>query len=153
MLFRSIRLLATIPELTHKEDDPSPWKGFRLGVITPDDVADWMTRVAKGQLLDPDSSKKMFEYLDADPSRLRIARRFPPENLWAGKTGTMSGVRNDSGILRTKRGRFVLVVFTDGSKAEGWGADHPAAVAIADVAKTIVDGWSRSLPEIVAKPE
>ena len=27
----------------------------------------------------------------------------------------MSGVRNDSGILRTGKGRFVLVVFTDGS--------------------------------------
>ena len=151
--FEHIRLLGTIPALSRKEEDPSPWKGFRLGVVTPSEVADWMTRVARGELLDADASKKMFDYLDTDPSRLRIARRFPPADLWAGKTGTMSGVRNDSGILRTKKGRFVLVVFTDGSKAEGWGADHPAAVAIADLARTIVDGWSRSLPEIVAKPE
>lgn len=151
--FAHIRLLGTIPALSRKEEDPSPWKGFRLGIITPGEVADWMTRVAKGELLDAESSKKIFDYLDADPSRLRIARRFPPENLWAGKTGTMSGVRNDSGILRTKKGRFVLVVFTDGSKAEGWGPDHPAAVAIADLAKTIVDGWGHSLPDIVEKPE
>jgi beta-lactamase class A len=151
--FDHIRLFGTIPLLSRKDETPSPWKGFRLGSITPHDVAEWMTRVAKGELLGPESSKKIFEYLDRDPSRLRIARRFPSEYLWAGKTGTMSGVRNDSGILRTKKGRFVLVVFTADSKAEGWGPDHPAVLAIADLAKAIVEGWSRDLPQIVEKPE
>jgi beta-lactamase class A len=151
--FDHIRLFGSIPALSQKDETPSPWKGFRLGSITPHDVAEWMTRVARGELLDAESSKKIFEYLDRDPSRLRIARRFPSEFLWAGKTGTMSGVRNDSGILRTKKGRFVLVVFTAESKAEGWGPDHPAVLAIADLAKAIVEGWSRDLPEIVEKPE
>jgi beta-lactamase class A len=148
-----IRLFGTIPMLSQKDEEPSPWKGFRLGSLTPHDVSEWMTSVAKGQLLDAESSKRIFEYLDKDPSRLRIARRFPPGDLWAGKTGSMSGVRNDSGILRTKKGRFVLVIFTDGSKAEGFGPDHPAVIAIADLAKAIVDGWSRELPDIVEKPE
>ncbi len=151
--FSRIRLFGTIPWLSDKEADPSPWKGFQLGVITPDEVARWMALVAQGELLDAASSKRIFGYLDLDPSRLRIARRFPPSDLWAGKTGSMSGVRNDSGILRTKKGRFVLAVFTDGSKAEGWGPDHPAVLAIADLSKAIVDGWSRDLPEITDKPE
>jgi beta-lactamase class A len=151
--FSQIRLFGTIPVLSQKENEPSPWKGFRLGAVTPHDVADWMTRVARGELLAPGPSKKIFEYLDTDPSRLRIARRFPPGDLWAGKTGSMSGVRNDSGILRTKKGRFVLAVFTDGSQAEGWGADHPSVLAIADLSKAIVDGWSKDLPDIVEKPE
>jgi beta-lactamase class A len=151
--FQHIRLLGTIPMLSQKDEDPSPWRGFRLGILTPHDLEEWMTRVARGELLDPDSSKKIFDYLDKDPSRLRIARKFPSSALWAGKTGTMSGVRNDSGILRTRKGRFVLVVFTSDSKAEGFGADHPAVMAIADVSKAIVDGWSAELPDIVEKPE
>ena len=151
--FSHIRLLGTIPALSQKDEDPSPWKGFRLGALSPHDVAEWMTRVAEGQMIDPETSKKIFEYLDKDPSRLRIARRFPPSALWAGKTGTMSGVRNDSGILRTKKGRFVLVVFTDGSKAEGFGPDHPTILAMADLARAIVDGWSADLPDIVEKPQ
>jgi hypothetical protein len=65
----------------------------------------------------------------------------------------MSGVRNDSGILRTKKGRFVLAIFTAESKAEGWGPDHPAVLAIADLAKAIVGGWSRDLPDVTEKPE
>jgi beta-lactamase class A len=148
-----IHLFGTIPMLSQKDEEPSPWKGFRLGSLTPHDTAEWMTLVARGQLLDAESSKKVFEYLDKDPSRLRIARRFPPADLWAGKTGSMSGVRNDSGILRTKKGRFVLVVLTDGTKAEGFGPDHPAVIAIADLARTIVDTWSKELPDIVEKPE
>jgi beta-lactamase class A len=151
--FAHLRLFGTIPRLSQKGEEPSPWKGFRLGSVTPDEVADWMTRVAKGELLDAASSKKIFEYLDKDPSRLRIARRFPSSDLWAGKTGSMSGVRNDSGILRTKKGRFVFAVFTDRSEAEGWGVDHPSVLAIAELSRVIVEGWSRDLPDIVEKPE
>ena len=146
-----IRLFGTIPTLSMRDDSPSPWKGLRLGSITPHDVAEWMTRVAKGELFDAESSKKIFDYLDKDPSRLRIARRFPSDVLWAGKTGTMSGVRNDSGILRNKKGRFVLVIFTADSQAEGWGPDHPAVLAISNLARAIVDGWSQDLPDIVEK--
>lgn len=151
--FSKITLLGTIPRLSTRGEEPSPWKGFKLGIITAREVGDWMARVALGGLIDAESSKKIFTYLDTDPSRLRIARRFPSEYLWAGKTGTMSGVRNDSGILRTKKGKFVMAIFTADSKAEGFGPDHPAVLAIADVAKAIVDRWSRDLPDIVAKPE
>jgi beta-lactamase class A len=154
MDFRQIRLFAPLPSLAHAHDDPSPWKGFRLGSVSPRDLADWMGRVARGELLDPEASRTIFQYLDKDPTRLRIARRFPSEMLWAGKSGTMRGVRNDSGILRTKKGRFVLVVLTDGSKAEAASsADHPSVLAIADVAKAIVDNWSARLPDIVEKPK
>jgi beta-lactamase class A len=111
-------------------------------------------RVARGELLDGESSQKIFGYLDKDPTRQRIARRFPSEILWAGKSGSMRGVRNDSGILRTKKGKFVLVVLTDQSKADPpSSADHPSVLAIADVAKAIVDAWSKDLPDVVNKPK
>ncbi|MEP6993855.1 MAG: serine hydrolase [Acidobacteriota bacterium] len=151
--FPHIRLLGTLPPYSRREEDPSPWRGLRLGSITPREVAEWMAQVAQGRLLDRESSRKIFEYLDKDPSRLRIARRFPSEILWAGKSGTMSGTRNDSGILRTRKGRFVLVMLTAETKSVGVGPDHPAVLAIADLAKTIVDGWSAGLPDITGKPE
>jgi Beta-lactamase class A len=154
MGFSRIHLFATLPPLARAHDDPSPWKGFRLGSVSPGDLAEWMSRVARGELLDPESSRAVFQYLDKDPTRQRIARRFPSEMLWAGKSGTMRGVRHDAGILRTKKGRFVLVVLTDGSKAEpASSADHPSVLAIADVAKAIVDVWSTRLPDIVDKPK
>jgi beta-lactamase class A len=152
--FPDIRLFALIPSFSTRGEEPSPWKGFRLGSLTPREVALWFERVARGELFDPETSEKIFAYLDKDPSRLRIARRFPPQALWAGKTGSMRGVRNDSGILRTRKGRFVLVLFTDGSTAESASAaDHPSVLAIADAARAIVDTWSRELPDLVEKPK
>ncbi|HEY6147626.1 MAG TPA: serine hydrolase, partial [Thermoanaerobaculia bacterium] len=152
--FPHIRLLARLPSLERSPDAPSPWRGLKLGIITPRETAEWMARVARGDLLDAASSKKIFEYLDKDPTRLRIARRFPSELLWAGKSGTMRGVRNDSGILRTKKGRFVLAVLTDGSDAESpSAADHPSVLAIADVAQAIVSTWMSELPDVAEKPQ
>src|SRR5262249_18493548 len=152
--FHEIRLRGLIPSLSSAHDNPSPWTNFRLGTVTPGEVADWMTRVAEGSLLDAESSRRIFEYLDRDPTRLRIARRFPSEFLWAGKSGTMRGVRNDSRHLRTKRGGFVFVVFTDRSTAtSASSADHPSVLAIADVARAIYDRWAKNLPNIVDKPK
>jgi beta-lactamase class A len=151
--FQRIRLHATIPSLARRGETPSAWTGFHLGDLSPREVVEWMARVAKGELLDQPSSARIFEYLDKDPSRLRIARRFGSENLWAGKTGTMRGVRNDSGILRTRKGRFALAILTDGSQADAASsADHPSVIAIADAARLIVDTWSRELPDLAEKP-
>ncbi len=152
--FPRYRLFAKLPALTHSPETPSPWKGFRLGLLTPRDAAEWMARVARGELLDRASSLRIFAYLDKEPTRLRIARRFPSEELWAGKSGSMHGVRNDAGILRTKKGRFAIAILTDGSDSDSASsADHPSVLAIADVARAIVSAWTRALPDVTAKPE
>jgi len=152
--FRHIRVLTVLPAYPPAPDGPSPWDGLHFGIVTSREVGDWMTHVARRELIDEDSSQRMFEYLDKDPTRQRIARRFPREYLWAGKSGSMSGVRNDAGILRTKKGTFVIVILTDGGSAQAASAaDHPSILAIADVAKSIVDTWSHDLPDIVEKPK
>jgi beta-lactamase class A len=151
--FHHIRLLSALPAYSPPHDQSSGWTGLRLGTVTPREVAEWLARVVQGELLDADSSRRVFAYLDNDPSRMRVARRFPSEDLWAGKTGTMSGVRHDAGVLRTKKGRFVIVILTDGGDKQAVSsADHPSVLAIADVAKTIVDTWSRELPDLAEKP-
>jgi beta-lactamase class A len=152
--FPRIRLLATLPAHADRDAEPSSWNGLQFGSLTPAEVALWYEKVAKGELLDADSSARIFAYLDKDPTRLRAARRFPSGDLWAGKSGTMNGVRNDSGVLRTKKGRFVLVLLTDGSTATATNAaDHPSVLAIADVAKAIVEEWSKDLPDLPEKPK
>jgi beta-lactamase class A len=151
--FQSTRLLSLLPWLDPAADGPR-WTGLRFGLVTPHDVAEWFARVARGELLDAESSARIFRYLDNSPSRARIARRFSSAALWAGKTGTMSGVRNDACILRTEKGRFVLVVLTDGSPGVNDSAPtHPAAVAMGDIARTIVDEWSRNLPDVPGQPK
>ena len=146
--FRNVRLLSVLPWLDPAVPGPR-WTGLRFGVATPGEVALWFSRVATGDLLDEDASRRIFRYLDTAPSRVRLARRFSSAALWAGKTGTMSGVRNDAGILRTGKGRFVLVVFTDASPGGNETSPiHPAVAAMGDIARAIVDEWSRNLPDV-----
>jgi len=150
--FRHLRLLSLLPWLDSTVPGPR-WNGLKFGTVTPREVAEWLARVARGELLDAESSRRMFQYLDTSPSRSRLARRFSSAALWAGKTGTMSGVRNDAGILRTEKGRFVLVVLTGGSSAAQENAvTHPAAVAMGEIGRVIVDEWSRDLPDIAGEP-
>jgi beta-lactamase class A len=151
--FENIRLVSLLPWLEPTADGPR-WTGLRFGLVTPRDVAEWFLQVARGELLDAESSARIFRYLDNSPSRARIPRRFSSTALWAGKTGTMSGVRNDSGILRTGKGHFVLVVFTDGNPGASDSAPtHPAIVAMGDIARAIVDEWSRNLPDVPGMPK
>jgi beta-lactamase class A len=151
--FRDIRLLSILPWFDKSVPGPR-WDELRIGVVTPREVAEWLSRVARGELLDAESSRRMFQYLDRSPSRARLARRFSSADLWAGKTGTMAGVRNDAGILRTAKGRFVLVVLTDGSPATNdSAATHPAALAMGEIARAIVDDWSRELPDLPGEPK
>jgi len=150
--FREIRLLSILPWLDTAHPGPR-WDGLKFGVVTPRDVADWLSRVARGDVLDAVSSRRIFQYLDTSPSRARLARRFSGEALWAGKTGTMAGVRNDAGILRTPKGQFVLVVFTAESPASNENApNHPAAIAMGEIARAIVNEWSRDLPDVAGMP-
>jgi beta-lactamase class A len=150
--FREIRLLSILPWLETSQPGPR-WDGLKFGVVTPREVAEWLARVARGELLDAESSRRMFRYLDTTPSRARLARRFPSAALWAGKTGTMAGVRNDAGILRTAKGRFVLAAFTAESPAANESAaTHPAAIAMGEIARTIVEEWSRDLPDLPGEP-
>jgi beta-lactamase class A len=151
--FTKMTLLSELPWLDPAVEGPA-WKGLRFGVVTPREIADWYARVAAGELLDAESSRRMFVYLDNAPSRSRIARRFSSAALWAGKSGTMSGVRNDSGILRTPKGRFVIVVLTDGNPPANDNApSNPAVVAMGDIARSIVDEWSRDLPDVPGMPK
>lgn len=146
--FANVRLLSVLPWLDPAMPGPR-WTGLQFGVATPGEVALWLSRVAAGQLLDEDASRRIFRYLDTAPSRARLARRFSSAALWAGKTGTMSGIRNDAGILRTPKGRFVIVVFTDGSPGSNESSPiHPAVAAMGDIARAIVDEWSRNLPDV-----
>jgi hypothetical protein len=64
----------------------------------------------------------------------------------------MTGVRNDSGILTTRKGRFVLVVLAD-RIPEGDGAGTTVSRAMGEIAKAIVDAWSVDLPDVTPPPE
>jgi beta-lactamase class A len=147
--FHDIRLVGRIPD-----HDKEPEKWAPLGVMTPRDTAEYYRRVATRTLLDPASDRLIAKLLAVQHTKDRLPRLLlePKDSSWAGKTGSYGSVRNDSGILTTKKGRFVLVAFAD-RIPDARGATTRATRAMGDIAEAIVEDWSASLPDVTLPPD
>jgi len=144
-----IRLVGRIPDAKNEPDRWSP-----LGSLTPRDTAAYFRRLWGSGLLDPAADAAMREFFRAQRTTSRIPRLLLSEktNTWAGKTGSMHGVRNDAGVLTTPKGRFVLVVLAD--RIPDDDGDGPAVTrAMGELAKAAVDAWSATLPDVTLPPE
>ena len=140
-----IELVGRIPGLGSREADAS-WEP--LGRMTPRDTAELWRRAATGTLLDKESSRLAMRLAKDPRTRDRIPRLLlsGPGVGWAGKTGTMDGVRADSGVLTTPKGTFVFAMFAD-RITDAPGASLKASRAMGEIAKEIVDAWSKDLPD------
>lgn len=149
--FPEIRLLGRIPDRDPEETQASRWSGLRLGSMTPRATAELYRRIATATLLGGAADRLIWDVLSTQHQLDRIPRLAGEEtgSKWAGKTGTKRAVRNDSGVLTTRKGRFVLVMFAD-RIPETPGAPIRATQAMGEIAKVIVDGWSRTLPDVPA---
>ena len=138
------RLVGRIP---NKGQEPSKWPS--LGLATPSDTSEFYRRVATRTLLGPASDRLLTSLLAAERTHDRLPRLLLDEHgtSWAGKTGSYGGVRNDSGMLTTKKGRFVLVAFAD-RISDVTAAPARAIRAMGDIAAEIVNEWSASLPDL-----
>ncbi len=144
-----IRLVGRIPDAKNEPDRWSP-----LGSMTPRDTAAYFRRLWAGGLLDPASDFAMREFFRAQRTTSRNPRLLlsGKKNVWAGKTGTMHGVRNDAGVLTTPKGRFVLVVLAD--RIPDDERDGPAVSRVmGELAKAVVDAWSATLPDVTLPPD
>ena len=124
--------------IPNKGQEPPKWPP--LGVVTPRDTAEFYRRVATRTLLGPAGDRLLAKLLATQHTRDRLPRLLldGPGTSWAGKSGGYGGVRNDSGILTTKKGRFVLVAFAD-RIPDTVGGRHPARIApMGEIAAAIV---------------
>lgn len=139
-----IRLVGRIPS---RGNEPPKWPP--LGSMTPRDTAEFYRRVATRTLTGPAGDRLLATLLAAQHTHDRLPRLLldGEGSSWAGKTGSYGGVRNDSGILTTKKGRFVLVAFAD-RIPDAKGRAAVAIRAMGDIAAGIVNNWSASLPDL-----
>lgn len=140
-----IELVGRIPSLGSPEAEAS-WEP--LGRMTARDTAELWRRAATGTLLDRESSHLALRLAKDPRSKERIPRLLLSRRgfAWAGKTGTMDGVRADSGVLTTPKGTFVFAMFAD-EISDAPGASLKASRAMGEIAREVVDAWSQDLPD------
>jgi beta-lactamase class A len=112
---------------------------FGIGKSTPLDMATMLERIERGEIVGPDASKEMIEFLKRNQDNTGMARRLEGIPI-AHKTGALDGLRADVGIVYAKTARIVMAIYVDDIPKPDWSPDNPGSLLIADVAKMLVDG-------------
>ncbi|BEV02475.1 serine hydrolase [Novosphingobium olei] len=106
---------------------------------TPRAMLALLAAIDRGNALSPQSRAVLLDTMTrTSTGRNRIRAGLPEGTLFAHKTGTLSGVTDDVGIVRLPDGRHLaLVIFVTGPEG------HTAhAGLISQIARTIYDGYS-----------
>jgi len=124
-----------------------------LGVATPLDFARFLARLWRGELLPEEATHTMLEIMRIqkyiEPLRRKLpadpyAREFgEPEQAWvASKTGSLSGVRAEVGLVWTPRARWSIAVMTKRGQDRRGTSDNEGALFIAAVSERVYRAWS-----------
>jgi len=81
-------------------------------------------------------------YRDTIPRYLEKLDKTETGSGTASKTGSLNAVRADVAIVAGKKGPMVLSIFTYENTDTGWTADNEGELAIAMLARAIVEAWS-----------
>jgi beta-lactamase class A len=117
---------------------------------TPRDFMTLMSNLYAGRLLSDENTQAMLNIMRVQKYMGNLTR-YIPFNPWArasqdwvaSKTGSILGVRNETGILHTRRGAHVISVMTKGCKDKKWTADNEGTLAVAEVSRGIYDHFYR----------
>ena len=101
-------------------------KGPENNVCTAKAMNELLHKIYNGELFAGDVREIAIDILLKQQFNARLSRFLPPGVKVAHKTGTIGGVRNDSGIIIIgDRNHVILTIFTEWDEAPYW--DKPAA--------------------------
>jgi len=119
--------------------DPERTKKFGLGSTTARETLQLLELLHKGELVSKDACKAMLEHLKKCDDKEKFPRFLPKVVSVAHKTGSVSNVRTDAGILYFKEGPVALVVLTNKNEDTSWSIDNAGNKLCAEMAKAVVE--------------
>jgi len=87
---------------------------LEVNMTTPAEMANAILRIGSGWGFSQASQQEMLKFLRNQKYRWGIIRGLPPGIQVANKTGQLDKILNDAGIVYTKKGNYVLSIFTRG---------------------------------------
>jgi len=127
--------------------DTSASRPWGLGVTTANEQVALLARLARGEP-DAAASAVVLEMLLKQQDRAAIGRWLPEGWQYAGKTGSISELRADVGLLTGPAGQqLALAVFCTAIPQVDWSVDNPGLRAIAGIARRVVDQMGCGEPQ------
>ncbi len=117
---------------------PERSRQFGLGSTTAAEMVALLERLQQGEFGEPATGEMMQHLLHCDDTS-RIPRFLPSGVKVAHKTGSVTRVRTDAGIILSDTGPIALCVLTSENEDTRWVDDNDANRLCAQVAKIVFD--------------
>ena len=110
----------------------------KLAEITPLEMLELLERIWHGSILEPEMRKLALEILEAQQYTEIIARYLPEDLMVATKSGSITGVRNDVGLVYAPR-PYAVALASKGSSDHREHFDNEGVLVLARVSKLLYD--------------
>jgi beta-lactamase class A len=118
--------------------NPARTKKYGLGSTTAKEMIVLLEKVYHNKVAPPAMCKEMIDHMKAAQDKDSFSRFLPAGAVVAHKTGAVTGVRTDAGILYLKKGGAIaLCVLTSGNDDKRWASDNAGNVLCARVAQEV----------------
>jgi beta-lactamase class A len=101
---------------------------------TPADMSNFLQKLYQGQVVDATASAKIVQLMTTSHSKDRIPSLLPQELKIAHKTGELSRVRHDVGIIFLASNPYLIVMMSENLKGEDTAID-----TMANISKVVYD--------------
>lgn len=118
---------------------PERSKKYGLGSTTARDMVKLLIKLKKGELANPTSTEAMLDHLLNCDDKTRFSLLMPTGVKVAHKTGSVTRVRTDAGLLISKDCTIALCVLTDNNADTRWADDNAGNRLCAEIAKATYD--------------
>lgn len=117
--------------------DPARTKQFGLGSTTARETVRLLEKLHQGKAGDKQATTEMLEHLKKCDDKDKLKRFLPAGVVVANKSGTVSDVRTDAGILYFKGGPVAICVLTAQNDDRRYHVDNEANIFIGRVAEQV----------------
>lgn len=113
------------------------WEQYGWGQTTPREIAQLMTLIRQGKVINPRLSDKMYRYLKNQYYNGEALSQLPAHIATASKTGALNQTRNEVVFVHAPSGDFVFTVLTKNNKDQRWVVDNEAEVLIRKITRIL----------------
>jgi len=123
---------------------PERSRQFGLGSTTAHEMREILLRLHNRELVSPAASEAMLAHLHKCEDRSTFRRDIPRSTTVAHKTGAVTGVRTDAGLIELPGSHIILCVLTKDNPPPAAGLPDAGESLCAEIARLAVDAFPAS---------
>jgi D-alanyl-D-alanine carboxypeptidase (penicillin-binding protein 5/6) len=121
---------------------PERSQRFGLGSTTAKETLRLLERLYRREVADAAACEAMLKHLEACDDRSKLARFLPEGVRFAHKSGSLSNVRADAGIIYSGAGPIAVCVLTSDNKDQRWHDDAAGNLICARIGKAVYEHFN-----------